>query len=389
MSTPHFSELRRLAIASDEVPGPFVGFMGEIGLASELAVLVSTHALNYGSSLFEGIRAFRQPNGRLAVWLLDAHLDRMFHSLQLAKMKPPVDRATMAQQILDVVALNDDLTSESIYIRPLCWRGEGLGVDASGIDNHFAVLTRPWGVYVAKSYNDGAKVYVSRRSRPTIDMVNGTAKHAGFYGLWSVPEKLTAKEYGCDEAIFAPGPNYYVQDGTGQEVMFWTKDGERLVLQSAGDSSGANILHSTTRQFLTEGLLPKDAWRFPYREVPSFPLLREELQGMALVGTASGVVPVTCLWVPPISANPGSEWNPEVLVGGGYAHPKVVALAAFYQAVVSGQYPEYEHLLTPVPMSGEVIARTTRDNLITDTATRRYKMNESRRQQMKLPLQPA
>ena len=381
MSTRHFSALQAAILATEESSSPFVAFMGEIGLARELLFLASTHALHYASSVFEGIRAFRQHDGQLKVWLLDAHLDRFEHSLRLARMVPPVSREVMTRQILDLVALHDDGQSPSVYIRPFCLRGEGLGVDASDIETYFAVLTRPWGAYVANSYNGGAKVYVSPRSRPTADMVNGTAKLAGFYGLWSVPEKLVAKAAGCDEAIFAPNLDQCLQDGTGQEIMVWTKSGERLVLARHRGSDGANILHSTTRAFLTEGLTSEHAKRFPYREVPAISLHCDPIEGMALVGTASGVVPVTRLHVPQTDGT-----VVEIDVGDGHPHPQAVDLATFYRRVVSGMYPEYDHLLTLVPDPKEVITRAYFNNELTESAHTRWGLMSLTRQQERLPL---
>lgn len=370
MSTPHFSELLRREQQQDQAHSPFVGFMNEVGLASQLRLPFSTHALHYGSALFEGIRAFRQPDGGLAIWLLEEHLDRLFHSIKVAMMRITTTREEMRQLIIDVVSLNDDGHSPSLYIRPLCWFGDGLGVDVSRVETHFAVMTKPWGQYLTPSYNGGIKVYLSFRSRPSRVMADGTAKLSGFYGIWSVPEKMLAKQHGCDEAIYAPGG--FLLDGTGQEVMAWDVHGQRLVLDHGSGPSG-NILHSTTLRFLTDGLTREHAARFPFQCVGE--ILFYEMVGLAIVGTASGIVPVT------FCREEGGPVSWEAA-----PHPQALELAEFYQQVVTGNFSEYADLLTKLPAAEEVINRRSIDNKLTDLALVHWRSSDLSRRQQALPL---
>lgn len=346
--------------------------MNEIGLASQLRLPFSTHALHYGSGLFEGIRAFRQPDGRLAIWLLEEHLDRLFHSIKVALMRVTISRDEMRQLILDTVSLNDDGQSPSLYIRPLCWFGDGLGVDVSNVETHFAIMTKPWGKYLTPSLNGGIKAYLSPRSRPTRDMADGTAKLSGFYGIWSVPEKMIAKQHGCDEAIYAPSG--LLLDGTGQEVMAWDAHGQRLVLDHAHGPSG-NILASTTLRFLTEGLTRQHATRFPFKCVGE--IWVHEMVGLAIVGTASGIVPVTACKEE--TGSDGFSWT-------AAPHPQALELAEFYQQVVTGNYSEYANLLTKLPSAKEVIKRRSINNTLTEEALRRWHAVEQFRLQQDLPL---
>lgn len=355
---------------------PFVGFMGGVFLPREVLFPLTTHSLNYGSSEFEGIRAFRQPDGRLGILMLDQHLDRMWHSMEVARKTPPMDKAAFRQLVLDVTALNDtNPATPSLYIRPLSFNGidmvkslpdgtpnpnygVGLGVNPTRTSTWMGVVNVPWGEYVPKSFNDGADVLVRNRTRTSADMAVGTAKMAGFYGLFGSPDSVLAAQLGCDETIYGGGG--VALDGAGQELIVLDEEGQLIVLSY----DNVNILHSLTRWLLTEGLTERDARQFPFVSVPRLDLWRAHTwQGMALVGTASGVAPVTRL-----NFEKDGQVTHRLPIGKGEPHPKILALAEFYRQLTRGQHQAYRHLLTPVPTAREVFDRYNRSGLMSGPA---------------------
>lgn len=359
---PQFiDELDRVIQRLNSGNHPFVGYMGDIGLHGEVCQPLSTHALNYGSSEFEGIKAYRQANGRLAIWLLEEHLDRHFRSMRVARKTPPLTKDAFREMVLDTVALNDDGQVPGLYIRPLSWYstdadGSGLGVNPVAVPVRIGVMTVPWGAYLR-----GGKLFVSPRARPTAEMIDGTAKLAALYGGWGVPAKLDAVENKCDEAVFAP--HGILLDGTGQEVVIIDEHGMMCVLDGT-----SNILPSLTKWFLTDGLSNDHANRFPHRKVKQFNLADSRTwKGLALVGTASEVAVMTHLYFP----QPDGSLV-EQPIGDGQPNQKLLELAGFFPEVTTGQHSEYSELLTPVPNRTETFIAHCRSGTITTKAKRRY-----------------
>ena len=96
---------------------------------SELVLHPATHALHYGSSCFEGLKAHRQPDGTVATFRASRHAERMFGSAQRLMLAPP-PVALFEKMVADTVAANADITPEppgSLYLRPTL-----IGRDSSG-----------------------------------------------------------------------------------------------------------------------------------------------------------------------------------------------------------------------------------------------------------------
>ena len=112
---------------------------GELVPWHEAKVHVLSHALHYGSGVFEGIRAYETARGP-AVWHLDAHLGRMFDSAAIYHMEIPYSKEQLVQATKDVIRAND---LPACYIRPIAFRGYGeIGVNplANPVDVSIAVV---------------------------------------------------------------------------------------------------------------------------------------------------------------------------------------------------------------------------------------------------------
>jgi len=121
---------------------------GELVPWHEAKVHVLSHALHYGSGVFEGIRAYETSRGP-AVWHLDAHLGRMYDSAAIYHMEIPYSKEQLVRATKDVIRAND---LPACYIRPIAFRGYGeIGVNplANPVDVSIAVW--PWGAYLGEA----------------------------------------------------------------------------------------------------------------------------------------------------------------------------------------------------------------------------------------------
>ena len=108
---------------------------------------VLTHTLHYGMGVFEGVRAYKTPEGT-AIFRLKEHTRSLFNSAKIFQMAMPFDEATLEAAQREVVRANN---LESCYIRPLVWIGsEKLGVSAKGNTIHVAIAAWPWGAYLGE-----------------------------------------------------------------------------------------------------------------------------------------------------------------------------------------------------------------------------------------------
>src|SRR5882672_2574114 len=106
-------------------PSPFIWFNGELVPWDQAQVHVLTHALHYGSSVFEGLRAYATARGT-AVLGLDLHVERLFHSCKIVHLPMRWSEAQVSDAIRATVRANKH---DACYIRPLVYRGYGaLGV---------------------------------------------------------------------------------------------------------------------------------------------------------------------------------------------------------------------------------------------------------------------
>jgi branched-chain amino acid aminotransferase len=189
-------------------PPPRLWFDGELVAADSLRAPLTTHALHYGSGVFEGIRCYATDSGA-AVFRLPEHLERMRKGAEILGIDFDVAQASDA--ILQVLRAN---RCGDAYVRPLTWCGTGsIGFDVAPLSKHLMVATFPTAVHLT-----GARVRLgvsSWRRNPATSLP--PLKLSGAY-VNSILAKREAKARGFDEALFVDDRGYVVEC-TGANVF--------------------------------------------------------------------------------------------------------------------------------------------------------------------------
>jgi branched-chain amino acid aminotransferase len=183
-------------------------------------VHVLSHAVHYGSGVFEGIRAYETTRGA-AVWHLDEHLKRLFRSAKLYHTDIPYSREAITQATKDVIRANE---LNACYIRPLVLRGYGeMGVNPLQAPVNVVIAVWPWGAYLGEeALEQGVRIKISSWRRNSQNSLPAAAKADGQY-LNSVLAKVESLKAGYDEAIMLNEAGF-ITDGSGENV-FAVRDG--------------------------------------------------------------------------------------------------------------------------------------------------------------------
>ena len=183
-------------------------------------VHVCTHALHYGSGVFEGIRAYETDNGTV-IFRLKEHVDRLFNSAKIFKMEIPYSKGQIVKAIKDIIKINN---LKSCYIRPLVYRGfNNLSLNPFDCPVNCAIAVWEWGAYLGEEgLVNGIKTRISSYARSYINSTSQKAKICANY-VNSIFAKMEAIEAGVDEAILLDADGY-VTEGSG-ENLFWVRNG--------------------------------------------------------------------------------------------------------------------------------------------------------------------
>jgi branched-chain amino acid aminotransferase len=201
-------------------------------------VHVSAHALHYGTSAFEGIRAYSTPDGP-AIFCMEKHVRRLFNSCKVIRMDLPYTQEEFSTAMIDTVARNGH---DSCYLRPLVFRGvDKIGLDGRSCPIEAVIFTFEWGRYLgAEAIEHGIDVMVSSWRRMAPDTFPAMAKVGGQY-VNSQLITMEAKDNGFAEGI-ALDINGYVCEGPGENIFIVMDD----VLYTPPQY--ASILNGITRQ---------------------------------------------------------------------------------------------------------------------------------------------
>ena len=263
------------------MPGPYDDRDGLIWLDGELVswrsanVHILTHALHYGSSVFEGERAY---GGK--IFENRKHTERLLESARLLQIPVNYTAEEIEQAKADVMKANG-LTDA--YVRPVVWRssGEDMGVAARRNPSRLAIATWEWGAY----YGDeakfrGAKLDISDWKRPSPETIPCHAKASGLYMICTI-SKHNAESKGCSDSMMMDYRGY-VAEATGANVFF-VKNGE--VHTPLPDC----FLNGITRQTVMQLLRDR---RVKIHERHILPSEMEDFEQCWLTGTAAEVTPV-------------------------------------------------------------------------------------------------
>ncbi|NOK59822.1 MAG: branched-chain amino acid transaminase [Chloroflexi bacterium AL-W] len=201
-------------------PTKYIWFNGELIPWENATVHVMSHALHYGSSVFEGIRCYQTPKGP-AIFRLTPHTRRLFDSAKIYRMELPysVDDINAACK---TVIRDNGLTNA--YLRPLVWRGYGeIGVFPLKNPVEIMVAGFEWGAYLgADALENGIDVAVSSWSRVAPNTIPAMAKAGGNY-LSSQLIVMEANRHGYVEGI-ALGVDGNISEGSGENLFLIRDD---------------------------------------------------------------------------------------------------------------------------------------------------------------------
>jgi branched-chain amino acid aminotransferase len=222
--------------ASFEGPN-WVWLNGELVPWEDATTNVSTHGLNYGMGVFEGIRSYRTADGRTAVFRLDSHIDRLFASAATYSLPIPFSRQTLIDATLEVVKANSR-GEHSNYIRPVCWFGPGVSLMHRPVET--AIIAWPWKINLPEERTSaGLRVGISPWKKIHYSMLPSTAKGTGQYlsTLLSVKHALMS---GYDDALLLDVEGN-ISEGPAANI-FLVKNGKLLTNDEA-----SSILLGVTR----------------------------------------------------------------------------------------------------------------------------------------------
>ena len=192
---------------------------------------VLSHVVHYGTSVFEGIRAYKNENG-VAVFRLKEHVQRLFDSAKIYKIDIPYTQEEIEEAILETVRVND---LDGCYIRPIAYRGYGeLGVNPLNCPVNVVIAAWEWGSYLGEEgMANGVDIGVSSWRKPAPDTFPALAKCGANY-MNSQLAKLEAIDNGFDEAIMLDYEGH-VSEGSGENIFL--VEGEKLFTPSMSSSN--------------------------------------------------------------------------------------------------------------------------------------------------------
>jgi len=300
----------------------FAYFEGKIVPFSEAKVSIMTHAFNYGTGVFEGIRAYwNEQQAQLFVVRLRDHYRRLLQSTTVLRMQLNLDAEQMSD--LTVELLRREGYREDVYIRPLAYKAnEVIGVRLHNLTDEFAVFATPFGKYIEQQ--EGAKVCFSSWRRNDDNAIPPRGKVTGAY-VNSALIKSEAMLNGFDEAIVLNADGH-VSEGSAEN--FFIVRGGKLITPPVT----ANILEGITRQAIIDLAKVELGLETIERQIDrSEVYIADEA---FFCGTGVEVTPI------------GSVDH--IRLGNGGVGPLTRKIMDLYYKLVHGDEPKYRHWLTPV-----------------------------------------
>jgi branched-chain amino acid aminotransferase len=284
----------------------------------EAKVPILTHSLQYGSGMFEGIRANSAKNGT-AVFRLNEHVRRFLSTAKILSIDIGYSEKELCRAVVECVRINK---LQSCYIRPFAfYSDDGVGVSAYGKKISVFIAAVPLGAYFGAGREKGIRCKISSWRRINSEIQPVEAKSSGNY-VNSILANFEAKHSGFDEAILLAGEGY-VSEGSSENI-FIVKD-NRLVTPD----DGADILLGITRDSIIK--IAKNTGL----EVVERGVHKEELYSadeVFFTGTAAEITPIVNI--------------DGIKIGKGKPGPITKMLAQKYTEIVTGENSEFEGWLT-------------------------------------------
>jgi branched-chain amino acid aminotransferase len=283
---------------------------------------VMSHVVNYGSSVFEGIRCYSQPKGP-AIFRAQEHMQRLLDSAKIYRMDVEYTRDELVTAMTELVRDNG---VAPCYIRPIILRGYGeAGVNPSNTPIEVYIANYPWGKYLGHGADEGVDVCVSTWTRIAPNTLPAMAKSGANY-MNSQLIKMEAIVNGYVEGI-ALDTNGYVSEGSG-ENLFIVRQGN-LITAPLGNSVLPGITRDSVIQIARDLKIPVLEQGIP----------REMLyvaDEVFFTGTAAEITPIRSV--------------DKISVGKGLIGPITKAVRNEFFGIINGTQPDRYHWFTPVPV---------------------------------------
>ena len=298
------------------MPTPYCFLGGQFLPLEEAKVGVMTHALHYGTAIFEGIRAnWNEEEETAYIFQLQAHFQRLLQGCHLMKMELPYsvdDLCRITQELVKRSGYRQDM-----YIRPLAFKSaqKVAVLKLQDLEDDFLMFVIPFGAYL--DVTAAARCCTSSWNRIDDTMIPPRFKISGLY-VNSILAKTEATLNGFDEAIMLTSDGH-VSEGTGENI-FLVKKG-KLVTPAVSD----NILEGITRSTVIELAQRELGIESEERSVDRSELYTAD--ECFLTGTAAHLTPV-------------GEIDHR-LVGDGQVGPITQKLQDLYFDVIRGKNPKY------------------------------------------------
>ena len=294
-----------------------VFFEGKFVPFEEAKVSVVTHAFNYGTAVFGGIRGYwNEQKRKLYIFRPYDHFHRLLNSGRMMNMEIPFDEESLIQLTLDLVRKEGWQTD--IYIRPLIYKADhGIGVRLHDLKDELTIFSMPFKQYI-KNDTD-AHVTISSWRRLDDNMIPARGKVSGAYAN-SALIKTDAVRAGFDEALVL-NQNGHISEGSAMNI-FMVRDGV-VITPPVTD----NILEGITRKSAME--LAEKELGLPIEERS---IDRTELyvcEELFMTGSAAQIVAITKV-----------DYRP---VGKGKMGPVAGKLRELFDDAVRARNPKYTH----------------------------------------------
>ncbi|MCI0884300.1 MAG: aminotransferase class IV, partial [Chloroflexi bacterium] len=194
---------------------PYAYFKKEIVPLSEAKIGIMTHAFNYGTGVFEGIRGnWNEDEDQIYVFRIKEHFDRLRKSCKIMQIDFQYETEELISLVTKLVEMSD--YHEDVYLRPLAYKsGEVLGVRLHDLEDDFLIFIAPFGPYL--DIEKGARCQTSSWRRVADTGIPARAKITGIYAN-SALAKTEAQLNGFDEAIMLDERGH-ISEGSGENIF--------------------------------------------------------------------------------------------------------------------------------------------------------------------------
>ena len=301
---------------------PTAFFQGEFIPMENAKIGIMTHAFNYGTAVFEGIRGnWNRSQEQLYLFRPREHIERLRQSAKIMRMQLNYSDDELVKITHDL-ALKNGYT-EDIYIRPMVYKSsEAVGVRMHDLEDDFLLFVTPFGAYLDTEI--GARCMTSSWRRIDDTMIPARAKVNGLY-VNNAMAKTEAQLNGFDEAIML-NVDGHISEGSGENIVM---------------IKGGTIITPPPQDNILEGITLETVLSVAQKDL-NLPIVRRSIdrselyiaEEVLMTGTAAHVTPVTEV--------------DRVPVGSGKPGPISKKLQDTYFQIVTGELADYQDWLDPI-----------------------------------------